>query len=221
MTGPLMALAVGAIVAGFVGLPQALGGGNAIEHFLAPSFAAPAADAGHVAEAAAAAEHGAADAAAGEGHGLELWLMVFSVLIAAVGILVARHLYVTSPDIPVRIAARWPGAYALLFNKYYVDELYDATAIRGTKASARGLWGFDRVVVDGAVDGSGLVTRLAAWFSHLADKYVVDGAVNLAGWTAGEGSVFLRRLQTGLVQNYALLMLVGVFVFLTLYLIAR
>ena len=40
MTLPLMALAVGAIVAGFVGIPAALGGGNAIEHFLEPSFTA-------------------------------------------------------------------------------------------------------------------------------------------------------------------------------------
>jgi NADH-quinone oxidoreductase subunit L len=128
---------------------------------------------------------------------------------------------VNNPAIPARLAARWPGAHALLFNKYYVDELYDATVIRGTTSSARGLWGFDRVVVDGGVNGSGLVTRLAAWFSHMADKYVVDGAVNLVGWSAGEGSLFVRRLQTGLVQNYALLMVVGVFLFLTIYLIAR
>ncbi len=227
MTGPLLALAVGAIVAGFVGVPEALGGRNAFEHFLEPSFTAPAANAPDAAagthapsEAAAAGAH-AAEAGAGEGHGLELWLMVFSVLVAAAGIAVARHLYLSNPAVLARLTARWPGAYALLFNKYFVDELYDATVIRGTTAGARGLWAFDRVVVDGAVDGSGLVTRLASWFSHMADKYVVDGAVNLAGWSAGEGSLFLRRLQTGLVQNYALLMVAGVFIFLTLYLIAR
>ena len=55
----------------------------------------------------------------------------------------------------------------------------------------------------------------------MVDKYVVDGLVNLVGWTAGEGSFSIRRLQTGLVQNYALLMLVGVFVFLTVYLFGR
>jgi NADH-quinone oxidoreductase subunit L len=49
----------------------------------------------------------------------------------------------------------------------------------------------------------------------------VDGAVNLLGWSAGEGSLFTRRLQTGLIQNYALLMVLGVFLFLTVYLIAR
>jgi NADH-quinone oxidoreductase subunit L len=76
-------------------------------------------------------------------------------------------------------------------------------------------------VVDGAVDGSGAFTRLSAWFSHMADKYVVDGLVNFVGWVAGEGSYLVRRIQTGLLQNYALLMVFGVFAFLTIYLIAR
>jgi NADH-quinone oxidoreductase subunit L len=223
MTVPLMALAIGAIAAGFIGIPQAIGGTNAIEHFLEPSFTEPAAQ--HASQAAelppADDGHGEGESAAAEGHGLELGLMLFSVLVAAGGIAYARHLYVSNPEIPARLAARWPGAHALLFHKYYVDELYDATVIRGTTSSARGLWGFDRIVVDGAVDGSGLVTRLTSWFSHMADKYVVDGAVNLVGWSAGEGSLFVRRLQTGLVQNYALLILVGVFLFLTIYLIAR
>jgi NADH-quinone oxidoreductase subunit L len=226
MTVPLMALAVGAMVAGFIGIPQALRGTNAIEHFLEPSFTAPAADrpaddGSHGVSARQGESDSVGQTHQAEGHGVELALMLLSVLVAAGGILFARHLYVNNPAVPARLAARWPGAHALLFNKYYVDELYDATVIRGTTSSARRLWGFDRVVVDGGVNGSGLVTRLAAWFSHMADKYVVDGAVNLVGWSAGEGSLFVRRLQTGLVQNYALLMVVGVFLFLTIYLIAR
>jgi NADH-quinone oxidoreductase subunit L len=51
------------------------------------------------------------------------------------------------------------------------------------------------------------------------DKYVVDGLVNLMAWIAGEGSYALRRVQTGLVQNYALMMIAGVFVLLTVYLL--
>jgi len=117
--------------------------------------------------------------------------------------------------------AKAGALHTLLLNKYYVDELYDATAIKGTVAGGRGLWTFDRVVIDGAVDGSGWLTRVSAWGSHMFDKHVVDGLVNLVGWIAEEGSFFVRRLQTGLVQNYALLMVVGVFAFLTLYLVAR
>jgi len=119
------------------------------------------------------------------------------------------------------MAARFPGAHRVLLNKYYVDELYDATAVQGTLGSARGLWGFDRRVVDGAVDGSGWFTRLSAWISGMIDRYVVDGLVNLVGWSAGESSYGLRRVQTGLIQNYALLMLIGVFALLTVYLFTR
>jgi NADH-quinone oxidoreductase subunit L len=147
--------------------------------------------------------------------------MALSVLIAVGGILAARHIYLTRPELSAGLAARWPGAHRLLFNKYYVDELYGATAIRGTLESGRGLWTFDRRVVDGAVNGSGWLTQLSAWVSHMIDKYVVDGLVNLVGWSAGEGSYGLRRIQTGLVQNYALLMVLGVFAFLTVYLFAR
>ena len=151
----------------------------------------------------------------------EIGLMIFSVLIAAAGISVARHFYLARPQIPGRLTERFPGVHALLFHKYYVDELYDATAINGTLQGGRGLWTFDRTVVDGAVNGSGWLTRLSAWASHMFDKHVVDGLVNLVGWTAGQGSFFVRRIQTGLVQNYALLMVFGVFAFLTIYLIAR
>jgi NADH-quinone oxidoreductase subunit L len=228
MTVPLMVLAIGALVAGFVGFPQALGGTNAIEHFLEPSFTAR--SAAHETPAMATEQAPAHEAAAVGGEHAEtahmsrlgeIGLMIFSVLIAVAGILTARHFYLTRPEIPGRLTARFRGVHALLFNKYYVDELYNATAIRGTSSSARGLWTFDRIVVDGAVNGSGWLTRLGAWASHMFDKHVVDGLVNLLGWTAGQGSFLVRRLQTGLVQNYALLMVFGVFAFLTIYLIAR
>jgi len=106
-------------------------------------------------------------------------------------------------------------------NKYYVDELYDATAISGTFSAARGLWGVDRKVVDGAVNGTGWLTLFSAWLSGLSDTHIVDGAVNAVGWTAEESSYWFRRVQTGLVQNYALLMLFGVAAFVGLYLIVR
>ncbi len=229
MTVPLMALAVGAMVAGFIGFPTALGGTNPIEHFLEPSFtasvgtheAALPAEGALPANAVLPAKAGSHGETAHVSRTAELGLMLLSVLVAAAGILAARHFYVTRPAIPARLAERWPGVHGLLFNKYYVDELYDATVVQGTTSGARGLFTFDRVVVDGGVNGSGALTRLTSWVSHMADKYIVDGAVNLVGWTAGEGSLFLRRLQTGLIQNYALLMVVGVFLFLTVYLIAR
>jgi NADH-quinone oxidoreductase subunit L len=147
--------------------------------------------------------------------------MVFSVLIALAGIGLAYRFYVKSPEISEQLAERWAGAHRLLLNKYYVDELYDATVISGTLASARGLWAIDRNVVDGAVNGSGRVTIISSWFSGLTDRTVVDGLVNLVGWIAQESSHAFRRVQTGLVQNYALLMLFGIFAFVSLYLFVR
>ena len=239
MTFPLMALAVGAVVAGFLGIPAAiLPSGSAIEHFLEPSFTASAVhevagattpDAAHAEPSAGSAtESHATEAAAahegGEPHmsrAGEFGLMGFSVLIAVVGILTARKLYVTSPELSDQLAQQFAGPHRILSNKYYVDELYDATVISGTKSAGRGLWSTDRNVVDGAVNGTGWITLFSAWVSGLTDKRVVDGAVNAVGWSAEESSYWFRRLQTGLVQNYALLMLFGVAAFVGLYLIVR
>ena len=255
MTLPLQVLAVGAILAGFLGVPTALWGNNAIEHFLHPSFVASAASVSeHPAAGATLSEHGTASeskgehgaapagehaaaaapkseaTAEGEGEGeagphvplaVELGLMVFSVLIGLTGILVAYRFYVRAPEIAERLAQRFAWPHKVLSNKYYVDELYAATAIAGTMASARGLWVFDSKVIDGAVNGTGWMTHASAWLSQLLDKYVVDGLVNFVGAVLEEGSTVFRRLQTGLVQNYALVMLFGVFAFVSIYLISR
>jgi NADH-quinone oxidoreductase subunit L len=232
MTVPLMALAVGAIVVGFFGVPAALGGGNAIEHFLEPSFTAhgaataegavPGGEATPGARSEqAAGEAGAAPEAAEGSHAVELGLMVFSVLVAVVGIGLAWRFYVTSPETSERLAGRFAGAHRLLSHKYYVDELYNATVIAATWKAARDLWTVDRNVVDGAVNGTGRVTIISSWLSGITDKSVVDGLVNLVGRTVQEGSHVSRRLQTGLVQNYALLMLFGVFAFVSVYLFAQ
>ena len=225
---PLIALARGAVLAGFVGIPAALGGGNAIEHFLEPSFT-PSHDT-HVAQGFSPAERenaGLTPRATPEENtehvsaATELGLMGFSVLIAVAGILLARRFYVTNPEISERMATQWAGAHRTLSNKYYVDELYNGTVVSGTMSAGRGLWTFDRNVVDGAVNGTGLATMISSWFSGLTDRTVVDGLVNLVGWVVQESSHVFRRLQTGLVQNYALLMLLGVFAFVSVYLFVR
>ena len=220
MTWPLMALAVGAIVCGFISIPPALGGTNALERFLEPSFGGTpaAATVEHARQPRADAEPATADQAS---NGREWALMLLAVTLAGAGVAAAWRLYVTRPEIPVRLAARWPGLHSLLWHKYFVDEFYGATLVRSTFASARGLWTFDARVVDGAVNGSGWMTRTVSWFSGIFDRVVVDGLVNFVGWSADEGSLVVRRGQTGLLQNYLLLIVLGVCVFLTVYLFAR
>ena len=211
MTIPLVVLAAGAILAGFVGVPIAFEAlwpwTAAIEHFLEPSFAAEGA---HAAE---------------EAHHMpllgELGLMAFSVLIALGGIWLARRNYVERPEAAERMAATLAGPHRVLTNKYYVDELYDATVVRGAMRSAAGLWTVDRRVVDGTVNGTGWTTIAAAYVSHFLDKYVVDGLVNLTAWICGEASYVFRRAQTGLIQNYAFATLLGLFALVTWFLVAR
>ncbi len=210
MTVPLIALAVGAVFAGYVGVPAVLGEPigvpNAIEHFLEPSFVA-----GEAAEHAEEPHH--------ISHAVELALMGFSVLVAIGGILLARRNYEQQPAIADRWATSYAGPHRVLTNKYYVDEFYGATFVAGTMSSARGLFAVDRTVVDGAVNGAGWLTIVTSWVSHVIDKYGVDGLVNLVGGTVRESSYGFRRVQTGLIQNYVFATLVGVFAFVTWYLV--
>jgi NADH-quinone oxidoreductase subunit L len=237
MTFPLMALAVGALVAGFVGIPQALGGPNAIERFLEPSFTAeaiaearPSTSSGRAEPDVALTDPGTPVAARPEpveggaehaSRGVELGLMAFSLVVAIVGISLAYKFYVTSPEIAEQLRERFAGAHRTLSHKYYVDELYNSTVVAGTFAAARGLWRVDRNVVDGAVNGTGWITVISSWLSGLTDRRVVDGLVNLVGWIVQESSLAFRRVQTGLLQNYAMLMLFGIFAFVGIYLFVR
>jgi NADH:ubiquinone oxidoreductase subunit 5 (subunit L)/multisubunit Na+/H+ antiporter MnhA subunit len=109
--------------------------------------------------------------------------------------------------------------YALVANKFYVDELYGATVIAGFYAISRLSDWFDRWIVDGIVNGSRHLTVGLASISYFFDKYVIDLAVNAAGWVTKGCYFVLRRAQTGVVQSYAAAMVFGVFVLVSLYLL--
>src|SRR6185295_2158429 len=141
MTVPLMVLAVGSVVAGWIGLPKWLGT-NIFEHWLEPVFE-PLKIAG-----ATAAEH------AEHSQSVEIGMAGVSVAIAVVGFLVAFTTYYKKSDRAARVSAQFKGLYTALSNKWYVDELYDALFVNRAKDLGRGLWRFDGKVVDGAVNGS-------------------------------------------------------------------
>jgi NADH-quinone oxidoreductase subunit L len=150
MAVPLVVLALGAVLAGYVGVPHALGGENRLATWLAPSFAPPA-----VAGGAEAAVEG--EAAEEEHTALELTLMAVSSGIAFLGIGIAAFIWLKRRDIADEIARKHAGVYRLLLNKYYVDEAYDAAVVQPIRlGSQEGLWrGLDVQVVDGAVNGTG------------------------------------------------------------------
>ena len=185
----LIVLALGSVLAGYVGVPHALGGHNQLAAWLAPSFqvSAAAGEAGGV-EIAPAAE---ADASA---VALELTLMGVSSLIAFAGIGIAILVWLKRRSIAENMARNYPGLHRLLLNKYYVDEIYDAAIVQPIRlGSEESLW-------------------------RRVDVGLIDGAVNGTGTIVAAGAGLLRRLQTGSVRSYAGSMFVGVVVILGYYL---
>jgi NADH-quinone oxidoreductase subunit L len=167
MTVPLIVLATLAAVGGWVGLPEGFLWGDRFGAYLAPSLGTlPHAEAHH------------------PSSGTLLFLIGSASAVALTGIYAAYAVYGRRSDLPERAVQQLPGAYRLLWNKYWVDELYDALVIRPYVALSRFFWQVvDSQIIDGAVNGVGELVR----------------------WTGGR----VRRLQTGNVQAYALAMLVG------------
>jgi NADH-quinone oxidoreductase subunit L len=107
----------------------------------------------------------------------------------------------------------------VLLNKYYVDELYDALFVNRTKDLGNALAAFDLGGVDGGVNGVAWSTRMLAELSRLWDIWVIDGLVNVAAFIVKVLSFPVRVIQTGLVQNYAWFITLGVLIFLAYYLV--
>jgi NADH-quinone oxidoreductase subunit L len=126
---------------------------------------------------------------------LELTMMLISLVLAIGGIVLALYLYVIRPSLPERLSARFPSVYRLLLGKYYIDELYDRLFVEPLKGAARWLWA-------------------------KVDVAVVDGTVNQAGAFVRRDSVWLSRVQSGFVRNYALSIFLGAVVVIG-YLIVR
>jgi len=149
----------------------------------------------------------------------DLPLMLLSTLIAVAGRFTAYHLYIQRPERANELAEKYAFAYQVLLNKYYIDEFYQAFIVRPVMWSREALWSIDARVVDGVVNACATFTRLYSNWSGLVDRWVVDGTVNGVAILVQIGSRVFRLAQTGLVQNYLLVMAVGVFVFATIYLI--
>ncbi|MBK6404847.1 MAG: NADH-quinone oxidoreductase subunit L [Holophagales bacterium] len=210
MTVPLWILAIGAIVVGWVGIPNfVLPGGNRFEAFLHPSFPALPPDwTPHPHEVS---------------HALEWALMLGSVAIAGVGILLATKFFYPGSApyaLPAKVVAAFPVAYRWVRNKYFVDEFYEAVFVNGlVKKGGRLLWEIDARVVDGLVNGTRHLTvglsHVSSWF----DKTFVDGAVNGVGDSFQAAYKGYGKLQTGQTQNYAFGMAAGVFALVCIYII--
>jgi len=165
MTIPLVVLAFFSVVAGYVGLPVVVGKNmDFFGRFLEPVI--------HKAH---------------EVHlslGTEWLLILISVAVAVTGIYIAWVFYIKNPKIPHNLVARFPGAHKLLYNKYYVDEIYNA------------------MFVNSLIKGSETV------YDHF-DLKVIDGAVNGSAKATNFFGKVLSYFQTGFIKDYALIFLLG------------
>jgi NADH-quinone oxidoreductase subunit L len=203
MTVPLWVLATGSVVAGWVGWPEALGGGNHWHHWLAPVIGEVP---GRVAR---------------HGHGVEALMAAVSVAWALGAIVLARRVYFRDSDLAERLARRLGPLYRGSLHKWYVDEIYDGLVVNPVKKLTAVADLFDRWVVDGLVNLTRHGTVAVAVVSRVFDLRVIDLLVNLVGWTTqGLGALF-RRLQTGRLQSYAYYFVVGVFLMVCFFLLAR
>ncbi|MGD0669482.1 MAG: NADH-quinone oxidoreductase subunit L [Bryobacteraceae bacterium] len=203
MTWPLIALAAGSVLAGWLGVPKLwtifADTFRAFPRWLEPMFALSGPEGTHPAS-------------------VEWSLMILSVAVAAGGISLAYYLYAKRPDIPDRMMVRFRPLHTLLYHKWYVDELYDFLFVNGLgKGGGSAMAEFDRKIVDGGVNGAGWLTRASATLSMWWDTWIVDGAVRFTSFSVKLLSYPACLIESGRVQTYALFVVVGVLAFLGYY----
>jgi len=142
-----------------------------------------------------------------------LWIAVLSTVAAIVGVGLA-YLWFWRKAGPHGITTRSKvarGGYRLLENKYYLDHLYTGIIAGGTKGPvARAANWINQNVIDGIVNAvGGGARRGGEWVYTHIDQGVVDTIVNGSGATAEGSGQFLRRQQTGRVQNYGAYLFAG------------
>ncbi len=164
---PLIVLAIGAVGAGFAFHHQFIGEHSA-EFWRGAIFKAP-----------------VAHAAAG-GHDFPVWVMLAPIVVSVGGLLVAAYMYIWREGLGAKLAARQGPLYLFFYNKWFFDELYQATFVRAAKWLGDLFWkGGDQRVIDG---------------------FGPDG-ISALSVQVGKGA---GRLQSGYVYHYAFVMLLGV-----------
>jgi NADH-quinone oxidoreductase subunit L len=185
MTIPLWVLAAGAALVGLPGSPLAQ---NWFQKFLT-----------------------------GPGHHEEIamssFVMISSILAGSGGIILAWLCYLKYPAWPKIIAEKFRLLYRMSSEKLWFDEIYDRLIVRPLKALSQKLYDFDSGVIDTIVNETGLTTVRMSWIKGWIDTYIVDGIVNGVGGITCRMSSWIRRIQTGFIQHYILIVLMGILIF--------
>ena len=119
-------------------------------------------------------------------HTEEIIFMLISIAVAVTGIIIARNIYLKNISIATNFVKKFKGVYNLLLNKYFVDEGYDAAVVNPIKKGSETiLWKF-------------------------TDTNIIDGIVNGTASIIGNISAKIRKIQTGVAQVYAIVMMLGI-----------
>jgi NADH-quinone oxidoreductase subunit L len=183
MTLPLWILAVGAVFAGFLGVPKLLSLGRDLNWFH------------HLLEPVIADVHGLGTDEHGLAVVMEIFLVLLAVAAAVGGLLAARSAYGGDRGLAKEQAwiQRFPAGYRLLTNKYYVDEIYDALIVRPLAALSRFFWKVvDTFIIDGSINAGAYVTELIGDIGRFSTTgnvrnyalYFFLGVVALFWWIA-------------------------------------
>jgi NADH-quinone oxidoreductase subunit L len=176
ITFPLIVLAILAAVGGFMGIPEIFHAPHLLSEFLAPVFAASNSIIG---------EHPHLD------HTTEIILMTVIVVLSIVMILIAYSMYVSKKQVPVEDTQIGSSVQRILYNKYYVDEIYHF-----------------------------IIVKPLYWLSSAFEKFVeqlgIDRIVNAFGGSVIMGSKASRLLQQGSIGYYVFVMVIGVVLILVM-----
>ncbi len=142
--------------------------------------------------------------------------MLISIFAAGLGILIATMGYLWATLNPATWQRRLGVLYRGMFHKWWFDEIYGATAVKGTLLLSTILGWFDLYIVDGIVNGAAWLGRVFAFIEGWFDLYIVDGLVNLTAWFVGIWGRIVRLFQGGQLQRYILYTLVVIGIFIVL-----
>jgi NADH-quinone oxidoreductase subunit L len=174
MLVPLLLLAVGAIVTGYIFAPLFVG--HEWEAFWNGAIV-----------------NGAGNEIMHHVHDVPSWVPLAPTVAGIAGIGLAYALYMGAPAVPAKLAAQFRGVYLFLLNKWYFDELYDRIFVRPARRLAILLW-------------------------KVGDARIIDGMPNGTAALVTDGARGAVRLQTGRVASYAFTMIIGLVVFVSIFL---
>lgn len=138
--------------------------------------------------------------------------LALSLTLALLGIFSAFLIYQWKKIDAEKLKQSVKPVYTFLLNKWYFDELYNATVVGGTILVSKIFSWFDSKIIDGIVNGAASLARVWSALSGKFDNYAVDGLVNFSAWFTGLLGSGIRKTQTGKVQTYIVFALLGVII---------